>query len=295
MSELGVVIVNYNSADYLRGCLESLYQETGCDFHVVVVDNHSRDQSLLPEATSGRPNLSLVLNQFNLGFSRACNQGIRWRKAENYLLLNPDCVIVDRAVDRTLQYLVRNSDAGIVGCRVENPDGTLQRACRRSTPKPSTAFYRLSGLSSLFPESPRFAAYHFGHIDPDSSHPVEAVSGSFLMFRSEMHRQIGPLDERFFLYGEDLDFCLRARRKGWSVHYFSGARILHHKRVSSSRQPQESSAHFFEAMEIFYEKHFSRNAGRIERFLVPSGIRLLRTADRLRGKLTGRQSVGSKG
>lgn len=295
MSELGVVIVNYNSADYLRGCLASLYQETACDFHVVVVDNDSRDQDRLPELTSGRRNLSLILNQFNLGFSRGCNQGIRLRKANNYLLLNPDCVIVDEAVDKTLQYLVRHPEIGIVGCRVENPDGTLQRACRRATPTPSTAFYRLSGLSSLFPASRRFAGYHFGHLDPADSHPVEAVSGSFLMFRSEAHRTIGPLDERFFLYGEDLDFCLRARRQGWDVQYFSGARIIHHKRVSSSRRPQESSSHFFEAMEIFYEKHFSGKAGSIERSLVPVGIHLLRFADRIGGMVTGRHSVGSKG
>lgn len=295
MRELAVVIVNYNSSDYLRGCLDSLYRETTCPFDVVVVDNHSEDQDRLSELASGRPNLHLILNQFNLGFSRACNQGIRFREAENYLLLNPDCLILEGAVDKTLQHLSQHTDLGIVGCRVENPDGTLQRACRRSTPTPATALYRLSGLSRLFPASPRFARYHFGHMDPAASHAVDSVSGSFMMIRSQAQRRIGPLDEKFFLYGEDLDYCVRARRLGVGVQYFAGARILHHKRVSSSRQARESALHFFDAMEIFYRKHFAKDAGRLERLLVWFGIRLLRMAGRIQGALTASPSVGSKG
>jgi len=293
MSTLGVVIVNYNSNDFLRRCLKELFQNTTLDsLEVVVVDNASDDRDFSQLKAAQGP-LSVILNDRNVGFAAACNQGLRCLHADYYLLLNPDCIVEENSVDRCVEFLQRNLDVGIVGCRVNNPDGSLQLACRRTIPRPSTAFYRFSGLARLFPNNARIAAYNLSHLYDLQSHQVEAVSGSFLMFRSQLYQEIGGLDERFFLYGEDLDFCLRATRGGWKVFYVAEAEVTHYKNVSSRRDTKRSTYHFYEAMELFYRKHFHSDAGRLERLVVPLGIRFLYGVKRARQILFGKTEIGS--
>ncbi len=294
MTDLAIVIVSYNALALLRRCLDSVLAETALpDFSVVVVDNASSEPGfdLLP---AQYPRVRFLFNRENLGFAAACNQGIRACPARFYLLLNPDTIIEDRAVDRCLQHLKASPAVGILGCRVNNPDGTLQRACRRRVPRPAQAFFRLSGLAKLLPVGRRPPDYDFQDRDPAVSHPVEAVSGSFLMFRREVLETSGPLDERFFLYGEDLDFCYRAGLAGWQVLYFADARITHTKRGSSSTNPRLANFHFYDAMRLFYLKHFAAQAGPAERAAVLTGIRLLAAWRRLRDWL-GKPEVGSAG
>ncbi len=293
MSSLGIVIVNYNSTDYLERCLESIFaQMSTTSFHTVVVDNASDNQDFA-HLEKAYPNIHLILNEKNYGFSTACNQGIRYRTADFYLLLNPDCVIEDSAIDRTFNFLIQNPEVGIAGCRVNNPDGTLQLACRRRIPRPAVALGKLFGLAKVFPRSRRFAAYSYGDIGQNEAHEVEAVSGSFLMFRHEVLAAIGYLDESFFLYGEDLDFCFRATQGGWKVYYYPGAVITHFKRVSSTRHPKASNYHFHNAMEIFYRKYFFADSGPIERFMVLLGIRLKYWWSRIRLAVSAEPKVGS--
>ncbi|HUV13109.1 MAG TPA: glycosyltransferase family 2 protein [Acidobacteriota bacterium] len=293
MSSLGIVIVNYNSTDYLQKCLQSIFAQTSTSpVHTVVVDNASDDQDFAG-LEKAFPDTHFILNEENYGFSTACNQGIRYQAADFYLLLNPDCVIEDSAIDRTLNFLIQHPEVGIAGCRVNNPDGTLQLACRRRIPRPSVALGKLFGLAKIFPRSQRFAAYNYGDLDQNVAHEVEAVSGSFLMFRHEVLAAIGDLDESFFLYGEDLDFCFRAAQAGWKVYYYPGAAITHFKRVSSTRSPKASNYHFHNAMEIFYRKHFSADSGPIERFTVLRGIRLKYWWSRLRLAVSVEPQVGS--
>ncbi len=149
-------------------------------------------------------------------------------------------------------------DVGICGCRVLNKDRTLQLACRRSVPTPKVAFYRLTGLSRLFPQSPVMARYNMTYADPDKTHEVDAVSGAFLMIRREALEEIGPLDERFFMYGEELDWCLRAKRAGWSVMYYPGAEIIHYKGESTKYNSRKAALEFYRAMYLFHRKHFAR-------------------------------------
>jgi len=294
--KISIVIVNYNSTDHLERCLDSIYAETGrISFSVVVVDNASDDQDSVRVLAERFAGLKLILNPTNVGFSTACNQGIRRQPAPYYLLLNPDSLVRDRAVERSLEFIDDHPSIGIVGCRVENPDGTLQRACRRSIPRPSVAFYRFSGLATLFPKSPRFSAYNYSYQPDTETHPVEAVSGSFLLFRQEVLDTSGYLDQTFFLYGEDLDFCLRASKAGWEIVYYPGARITHIKRGSSSRRPKESNFHFYNAMRIFYRKHFAANASFVERNLVLGGIQLMYLASRVAQRMRGTEEVGSRG
>ncbi len=295
-NRLTAVIVAYNSEDYLEKCLESLYAQSAIpNLKVVVVDNASADRSIFPVLQARFPDLSVLLNSDNLGFAKACNQGITSFPASYYLLLNPDCVVLNNAVGECLKYLEGKPEIGILGCRVQNPDGSLQLACRRSIPRPSIAFYRLAGLSRLFPHSPRFGRYNYTYLDDREPHPVDAVSGSFLMFRSEVEEAIGLLDEAFFLYGEDLDFCYRAKLAGWIVYYYPEAAVTHHKRRSSSQYPRVNNFHFHNAMKIYYRKHYGASAGSFKNRAVFLGIDGLYGLALLRNRLFGRSDVGSQG
>jgi len=295
-SRLTVVIVSYNSEAYLEDCLASVYRETAIpNVKVVVVDNASSDRRIFPLLKHRFPDLAIVYNSANLGFAQGCNHGIRAFPACSYLLLNPDCVVSDRAIEKALAYLEQTPEIGIVGCRVQNPDGSLQLACRRSIPRPSTAFYRLTGLSRLFPRSERLGRYNYTYIDDRQAHPVEAVSGSFLMFRAPVSDRIGLLDETFFLYGEDLDFCYRAMQAGWRVCYYPEAVVIHHKRGSSSQDARAGNFHFYNAMKLFYRKHYGLNAGPVKNAMVLAGIECLYRLALLRNRVFRRSDVGSEG
>ncbi len=293
MNKLTVVLVNYNSKDYLESCLDSLYHETKVSgYQVVVVDNASEDRDFSP-LEKKYPQLHFLLNCNNLGFATAVNQGVRRHPAQFYLLLNPDSRILNGAVDKTLKFLTLRPEVAVVGCRVNNPDGSLQLACRRSIPRPSIALYRLLKLSFLFPTSERFSRYNLSFMDSTQPHEVEAVSGSFLMFRNQLLEDIGYLDENFFLYGEDLDFCYRALLKGWKIFYYPKAQIVHYKYRSATSNVGRSTFHYYKAMEIFYRKHFYRQAGPLQNLLVFSAIRFLYFSNRLRKIFRKTGEIGS--
>ena len=292
MNRLTVVTVNYNSKDYLARCLESLQRHTQGPFQSVVVDNASQDRDFT-RLKRRFPAVQFLLNEKNLGFSAGCNRGIRACPARYYLLLNPDCHVEEGALDRCCAFLEAHPQAGIVGCRINHPDGTLQLACRRSIPRPRVALARMLGLSLLFPRNRSLARYNLTYLDPDQTHQVEAVSGSFLMFRHELLESSGWMDEQFFLYGEDLDFCYRAAQKGWEIYYFPEAQAVHHKGRSAERDPGPSLFHYYNSMEIFYRKHFLQEAGRVRAGLVIASIRLLYALKRWKARLSGRPSVTS--
>ena len=261
MTELAIVVVSHNSEDYLESCLASITEETrGTDFQIVVVDNASADGDF-SELTDRYPRLQVLRNDTNVGFAAACNRGINHCQADYYLLLNPDTRVLSQAIDRTLQFLRPRTKTGIVGCRVLNPDGSLQLACRRSIPRPSTALYRFLRLSTLFPRNKRLAAYNLSFLHERQIQQVEAVSGSFLMFRADVLETSGYLDEQYFLYGEDLDFCHRARQQGWEVLYYPEAEILHYKGRSARTNPGLSAYHYYRSMEIFFRKHYGPQEG----------------------------------
>ncbi len=161
---------------------------------------------------------------------------------------------------------------GIAGCKVLNRDGTLQLACRRSIPTPRVAFYRLTGLSLLFPKSRLMAEYNMTYTNPDQTHEVDAVSGAFLMIRRKVVEQIGLLDERFFMYGEELDWCLRAKRAGWAVMYHPDAQIVHYKGESTKYNSRKAAVEFYRAMYLFHRKHFAKDHSIFGNALIYVGI-----------------------
>jgi GT2 family glycosyltransferase len=269
---LSIVIVNYNTEKLLRSCLESVYAgANGTPLDIWVVDNNSHDNSVAM-LKSLFPMVRVIQNPSNVGFSRANNVVISQSRSDYILLLNPDTLIIGDAIERVVKFMKEHPEVGIAGCRVLNRDGTLQLACRRSIPTPEVAFYRVTGLSKLFPRSRVMAKYNMTYESPDRMHEVDAVSGAFLMIRREVVDQIGPLDERFFMYGEELDWCLRTKRAGWLIMYCPEAQIIHYKGESTKYNSRKAAIEFHRAMYLFHRKHFARDYSPVTNFFIYAGI-----------------------
>jgi GT2 family glycosyltransferase len=271
---LSIVIVNYNTEKLLQGCLESIYAgANGTPLEVWVVDNDSRDHSVTM-VKSLFPQVQVIENPSNVGFSKANNLAISQSRSDYILLLNPDTLILGDAIERMVKFMDAHPEAGIAGCKVLNRDGTLYLPCRRSIPTLEVAFYRLTGLSRLFPRNRTLARYNLTYEDPDRTHAVEAVSGAFLMIRRQVVEQIGLLDEQFFMYGEDLDWCLRAKRAGWAALYYPDAQIIHYTRESTKYNSRRAAREFYRAMYLFHRKHFASDYSHLTNALIYTAIGL---------------------
>jgi hypothetical protein len=254
---VSVCIVTYKARDYLRECLVSLYQNTRLDFEVTVVDNGSNDGTIEMLATEFHA-VRLIQNERNEGFTLPMNQAMRASRGCYYLLLNPDTLILPEAIDRMAEFMETHMDAGICGPKVLNRDNTLQKPCRRGESRPWAAISYNLGLSSLFPKSKFFSEYLMSYMPEDQTHIVAGVSGSCMLVRREVIDQIGYLDERFFAYQEDADFCLRARRAGWQVYYFPQAQIIHYGSQGGSRvEPYRSIIEWHKSYYQYYRKNFA--------------------------------------
>jgi GT2 family glycosyltransferase len=271
-SSLAIVIISFNVRTLLKECLESIYRETRrTRFEIWVIDNHSRDDSVAMLKESF-PQVHLIESTENLGFTRANNRVLPRCRSDLVLLLNPDTVIQEGALDKIVQFMDEHPEVGVSGCRVQNQDGSLQLACRRALPTPQVAFYRLTGLSRLFPNSKVMAKYNLTYLDANQPHEVDAVSGAFLLIRQRVIDQIGLLDERFWIFGEDLDWCIRAKTAGWKVMYYPKATILHYKGIGCSTNSRKTSYEFYRAMYLFHRKHFAADYSPVTNALVYAGI-----------------------
>jgi N-acetylglucosaminyl-diphospho-decaprenol L-rhamnosyltransferase len=280
---LAVVILNYNRADLLIDCLESIYQNpTRCTLAVWVVDNGSSDGSA-ERVREQFPQARLIVSPRNGGFAYGNNLALRplvfpdagMPPSPNYvMLLNNDTIVPTGAFDGLVDYLETHSDVGVVGPKLLLPDGSLDMACRRSFPTPTIAFYRLTGLSRLFPHSQRFGRYNMTYLDPDVETEVDAVVGACMLLRSSVIQEVGLLDEQFFMYGEDLDWAYRIKQYGWRIVYYPRVQVWHYKRASSTRRAIPSIHAFYEAMRIFHRKHFAATTPAPLNWLIASGITL---------------------
>jgi N-acetylglucosaminyl-diphospho-decaprenol L-rhamnosyltransferase len=222
---------------------------------VIVVDNASSDGSA-DMVSAEFPSVALIRSARNGGFANGNNQGLALSQGAAILLLNPDTVMPAGGIARLLDRLAAHPEAGVIGPRLLRPDGSMHLACRRSFPTPAIAFYRLSGLSQLFPRSPRFGRYNLTFVDPRVALEVDSVCGACMLLRRSVLERVGPLDERFFMYGEDLDWCLRTRLAGWTVRYEPDIVVQHQHGAASRKRALRTTYHFFEAMDLFYRKHY---------------------------------------
>ncbi len=258
--DVSIVVLNYNTREHLRSCLEALHgvvpgSPEGLAVEVLVVDNASSDGSADVVAAEF-PWVELIRSPFNGGFAFGNNQAVRQARGDAVLILNPDALLPACGVDGLVQVLREHPEAGIVGPKLLRPDGSMHRACRRSFPTPPVSFYRFSGLSRLFPNSSRFGRYNLTYVDPDLAIEVDSVCGACMLVRREVIERIGLLDERFFMYGEDLDWCLRARDAGWTVRYEPSIVVQHQHGAASRQRALRTNYYFFHAMDLFYRKHY---------------------------------------
>ncbi|MFY0544172.1 glycosyltransferase family 2 protein [Brevibacillus sp. H7] len=272
--DLSIVIVNYNTCKLTCDAIQSvLRSDTSCRYEIIVVDNHSSDDSI---DTISRlfPEVILIGNAANVGFARANNQAIRMASGRYILLLNSDTVIQPDTIQVMVSFMDQHPEVGASGCKVVLPDGRLDKACRRGFPTPVASFYYLSGLSRLFPKSARLNQYQLTHLDPDESYPVDCLVGAFMMVRRETIDQVGLLDEDFFMYGEDVDWCYRIKQAGWVIYYYPHTLITHYKGASSRRKPLKIIYEFHRAMYLFHKKHYRQKYSWLTNAVVYLGISL---------------------
>ena len=287
MTRIAVVIVNFNTRDLLRMCLQSLATAaTTAELEVWVVDNGSRDQSMTMVATEF-PQVHIIESTHNGGFSYANNLAIRPLiqrpdAPEYVMILNPDTVVEVGAFDVLLDYLREHPDVGAVGPRLILPDGSLDLACRRSFPTPEVSLWRMTGLSRVFPQSRRFGRYNVTYMDPRETIEVDALVGACMLMPTSVIREVGLLDETYFMYGEDLDWCYRFKLYGWRIVYVADAVVHHIKRASSRQRPVQSIVNFYDAMRIFFRRYYADTTPAPVRWLIETGITLKERSELVR-------------
>lgn len=277
MLDLAIVIVNYNVEALLRRCLASVYAAAGdLALGVCVVDNNSADDSVAMVRREF-PDVTLITNQDNPGYSAANNQGMRAMGVKSavppryVLLLNPDTELPTDALIDSVRFMDHHPDVGVMGPKLLLPNGELDVACRRAFPTPAVSFYRFSGLARLFPNSARFARYNLTYLDIDARADVDSVVGAYMLVRQTAIADVGMLDEQYWMYGEDLDWAKRIKDAGWRVVYNPAVTALHVKRASS-RQNRRTQHAFYRAMLVFYYKHYRAETPRLVHWLVLAGI-----------------------
>lgn len=270
--ELSIVIVNYNVKPFLEQALRSVFRAIqNVDAEVFVVDNNSSDDSMAMVAKEF-PQVHSIINNKNVGFAKANNQAIAQARGKYILLLNPDTLVCEDTLRKCVDFFEKTPDAGGLGVKMINGSGVFLPESKRGLPLPSVAFYKIFGLSKLFPHSKKFGTYHLSYLDKNQNHSVEVLSGAFMMMRKEVLDKIGYLDETFFMYGEDIDLSYRIEQAGYKNYYFSETEIIHYKGESTKKESVNYVVVFYKAMSIFVKKHFSQGRAGIFSILINFAI-----------------------
>lgn len=270
--KLSVIIVNYNVKYFLEQCLHSVYKAIkNLPCEVFVVDNNSVDGSCAM-VKEKFPQVILIENKKNTGFSVANNQAIRLSKGEYVLLLNPDTVVQEDTFTKTVEFMDQTPDAGGLGCKMIDGKGTFLPESKRGLPTPQVAFYKIFGLSKIFPKSKRFGRYHLGFLPNNQIHQIDVLAGAFMLMRKLVLNKVGLLDEDYFMYGEDIDLSYRITKGGYKNYYYPHTTIIHYKGESTKKGSINYVKMFYNAMIIFARKHFSKKNVRVFSFFINLAI-----------------------
>ena len=270
--ELSVIIVNYNVRFFLEYCLLSLQKATkGINVQIIVVDNASTDDNYdwIP---SNFPNITFLKNSVNIGFGKANNLGISHAQGKYVLLLNPDTLIPETALVDCLNFIEKQKDCGALGVHMMDGQGQFLPESKRSLPTPAISFYKFSGLERLFPQSRLFGQYTLGYLDDTGTFPVCILAGAFMIIRKSLLDKVGGFDERFFMYGEDIDLSYRLQNETGFKNYFLGSvKILHFKGESSKQDTLQYHKIFNDGMQVFVKKYYNKGKA----FLMQSTIAMV--------------------
>jgi GT2 family glycosyltransferase len=284
MLDLSICIVTLNASNYLRNCLRSICEQSSqlnwvgagitapeqpiepsmsgqarLNIELIIIDNGSSDDTITM-LNLEFPAARLIRNDRNEGFAHPINQALHASQGQYMLLLNPDTIVLPGAINELVQFQESHPEVGICGPKVLNRDGTLQKSCRRGVSRPWAAISYFSGFSRLFPHSKFFGGYHLNYLDENEVNEVDGISGSCMLIRRQMLDQIGYLDERFFAYQEDADYCFQAKKAGWKIVYVPKAQIIHFGGQGGSRvQPYRSIFEWHRSYYLYYHKNLARD------------------------------------
>ena len=268
--QLSIIIVNYNSRSLIEQCLVSINNAAvGINAEIIVIDNNSSDGSKewLPQKF---PGVRYIFNDMNVGFAKASNQGFKISSGSYILFLNPDTILTRTCLKDCISFFESHTDAGAIGVRMLNQKGNFLKESKRGLPSPAASFYKLFGLTAIFPGSKTFAKYYQGHLPETANNPVDVLSGAYIMIKKVVFEKVNGFDETFFMYGEDIDISLRITKAGFKNYYLGRISITHLK-GGSTRYDQDHIRHFYGAMDLFVKKHYG-NKSILYRSFLHAGI-----------------------
>lgn len=272
--KLSIIIVSYNVKEWLANCLHSLSR--ACEkisAEIFVVDNASTDgsQAFLEHQF---PNVHFKWNKTNLGFAKANNSVLNELSGDYFLFLNPDTLIPEEALLKCLDFFKQHNDCGALGVYMQDGKGIFLKESKRGFPSPITSFYKVIGLSKLFPQSKVFAKYYEGHLNALKNQQVDILSGAFMMIPKGIIEKTGGFDEDYFMYGEDIELSYQINQLGYKNYYYPEVKIIHYKNKSAAQDLLVSKKYFYDAMKIFIRKRYAEK--KIKRLLLFSAVQFLK-------------------
>ncbi|KNZ43083.1 glycosyltransferase family 2 protein [Acetobacterium bakii] len=276
--DLSIIIVNYKTQELTSNCIDSILKSNmnSLAYEIIVVDNASEDGSI--EGIQKQfPSVKTILNHENQGFSKANNLGMKAAGGDYILLLNSDTIVEANTLKEAHEFIKNHKHTGALGCKILLPSGKLDVACKRSFPTPLNGIYHSLHLDDAFPDSTRFGAYNLTYVDEDKICSIDCIMGAFMMVPRKVIDAVGMLDEDYFMYGEDVDWCYRIKNAGYQVMYYPKVRIFHHKKASGigKRNPKVIEA-FYDSMIIFYNKHYQNKYSKLTRWCVITGTSMMK-------------------
>lgn len=269
---LSIIIVNYNVKYFLEHCLCAIHRAIkNIDAEIIVIDNASADNSVA-YLKHFFPGVLFIGNNQNTGYGRANNIGLEKATGKYILFLNPDTLIQEDTLDKCIAAFENDKQIGAMGVRMTDGSGRFLKESKRAFPSPLTSLYKLTGFSALFPESRIFARYYLGHLNEHQNHVVDVLCGAFLMTRKEILNETGGFDTDFFMYGEDIDLSYRIQQAGYKNYYLADTSIIHFKGESTNKGSLNYIKMFYQAMEIFVNKHYTGAGKGFFTFLLRMGI-----------------------
>ena len=278
--KISIIIVTYNSEQVIDACLQSiLHSRSNTDsFEIIFIDNGSSDKTVAKISNYKNVHIKQLLNKENFGFAKACNQGIQMARGTTILLVNPDTKLEQNTISRSYAFLHSNPTMGIVGCRIVYPSGQIQYSCRKF-PTLTGMLASAFGLDKLFPKNKLLGQFKLTYFDYLENRIVDVVSGAFFMIKKEVIRDIGPFDENYFMYAEEMDFCYRAKQNGWEIFFYAGTTIEHEEGHAALNRTidHEIFLHQHKSTQLFIKKYYSIFKVPFFRLigLLETGIRML--------------------
>ncbi len=270
--DLSVVIVNYQTFELTKNTINSIFEhQYSFNYEILVVDNASSDDSLVRLREYFGDKVTFIASKVNNGFASGNNQALRIVKGRYVLLLNSDTIVWENTLENIYKYMEKHSDVGVCGCRVLLENGELDKACKRSFPNLKNSFFILFHI----PTNSENNDYNLDNLPDDGIYEVDCLTGAFMFMRAEVLNDVGLLDETFFMYGEDIDFCFRIKKAGWKIIYYGGSKITHLKGASSKKQKSKLIYEFYRAMYVYYKKHHSKDSLFLINWIVYLGITVL--------------------